>query len=191
MAVLSIVLAGCPWSAITQGEGEAAIDDSAEAMVGTYRIGDRSEASDGCETLAGEDGESDQFVHITEIDEGERADEQGDGGRLRIALCEAPDDCADPVWEVTATKVADGGAWRAREGEASAADGPAWKRSCRMQVTTTRAVPEREGMRIERREQRGGVALEGDTACRNSTAVEYVDQLRCVRQTVWEGEVVR
>lgn len=186
--MVSFGLAGCPWSAInstSSGEGEAAIDDGAEAMVGTYRLGERTEVSDGCEMSNGEAGESDRVVRISKIERDE-GNEKGEV-ELRVALCGSPDSCEDPVWEAAATKVPEGGAWRAREGDASAGDGPARKRSCRMQVTTTRAVPEGDGMRIERTQRGGGVPLEGDTACRNSTAVEYVDQLRCAERTVWQG----
>lgn len=189
VVVVSFGLAGCPWSAInstSSGEGEAAIDDSSGAMVGTYRLGERTEVSDGCEMSNGEAGESDRVVRISKIESNE-GNEKGEV-ELRVELCGSPDSCEEPVWGATATKMPGGGAWRAREGEASAGDGPVWKRSCQMQVTTTRAVPGRNGMRIERTQRGGGVPLEGDTACRNSTAVEYVDQLRCVARTFWEGE---
>jgi len=211
----ALLSTGCPWGATGTGgaSGDRGLDDSAEALVGTYRVESVSAASENCRQLEEtEPGES-TTVRIERM----AGDESTAETRLRIAICrdggpctgEGPDagldeeraggtawmrgrqagegDSGASVHLAGLTKATDDRGWRAASSGATSVDGAASARRCRFEWASVQLVPDKDGVRIERTRRSQVVTLEGEMACRAETAEEFGRQLRCLDRTIWRA----
>ena len=189
-----LVASGCPWGAANStgsgGASEEPIDDSAEVMVGTYRVGSVGRSSGDCEQLETTEPNEGGTVEIGRMEtDAEKGDESEE--RLRVAICEQGDDCGGAPEIEGLEHIAKGQGWRVTTGEASVVDGAAAARRCRLEWTTVKVVRDEGGIRIDRSMRRDEVTLEGDMACRSETAEAYGEELSCAERTVWRASADR
>ena len=186
----SLVASGCPWGAANStgngGASEEPIDDSAEVMVGTYRVASVARSSGDCEQLETTEPKDGGTVEIGRMETGAEQGEESDE-RLRVAVCEERDGCGGAPELEDLEHIAKGQGWRVTTGEASVIDGAAAARRCRLEWTTVKVVRDEQGVRIERSRRSDDVTLEGDMPCRPETAEALGEELSCAERTVWRA----
>lgn len=206
---------GCPWGATGTGgaSGDEGLDDSAGAMVGTYRIASVSTASEDCEDLETTEPDEPGTVRISRTrNEGASSETQ-----LRMVICRGGESCGDDVSDAGVderaaaeeepargrrrvglgsdptvrvagmTKASDDQGWVGGSAGASMVESAASARRCRFDWTSVELVPEESGVRIERTRRRKVVTLEGDMTCRAETAEAFAEQLTCVERQIWRA----
>lgn len=196
--------------------GDETPDDSAEAMVGTYPIASVASASGNCESLETTEPETPGSVRIERMETTDKPSETqlrvlvcrdggpcashsvdaGTSGSAGDSPAETGTDRrrqrVEPAAEVDVrlddlVKASDARGWTSDVGSATAVDGAASARRCRLEWTSVKLVPETEGVRLERTRRRQTMALEGNSACRSETAESFGEQLTCIERTVWRA----